>query len=179
MKKTLLLTLLLPILTFANDKVVRVTPHVEVGSFIIIPKVTANVDAKVNIGKVKVTNFEAGGGISQGVAIALLKSVSGEDIFIGDTQVYGLVEVNRHFTKDFTLYGQIKLGVGVGYLIAPRNAIDESIGIPGISSKFVYPIGQASLEGGIVYKKFNVGLNIGAPKLIALKLGYEIPVNVK
>lgn len=179
MKKTLLLTLLLPILTFANDKVVRVTPHVEVGSFIIIPKVTANVDAKVNIGKVKVTNFEAGGGISQGVAIAPLKSVSGEDIFIGDTQVYGLVEVNRHFTKDFTLYGQIKLGVGVGYLIAPRNAIDESIGIPGISSKFVYPIGQASLEGGIVYKKFNVGLNIGAPKLIALKLGYEIPVNVK
>lgn len=179
MKKTLLLTLLLPILTFANDKVVRVTPHVEVGSFIIVPKVTANVDAKVNVGKVKVTNFEAGGGISQGVAIAPLKSVGGEDVFIGDTQVYGLVEVNRHFTKDFTLYGQIKLGVGVGYLIAPRNAIDESIGIPGISSKLVSPIGQASLEGGIVYKKFNVGLNIGAPKLIALKLGYEIPVNVK
>ena len=105
--------------------------------------------------------------------------MGGEDVFIGDTQVYGLVEVNRHFTKDFTLYGQIKLGVGVGYLIAPRNAIDESIGIPGISSKLVSPIGQASLEGGIVYKKFNVGLNIGAPKLIALKLGYEIPVNVK
>lgn len=182
MKKTLLLTLLLPILTFTNDMVVRVTPHVEVGSFIVLPKVTANVDAKVNVGKVNETNFEVGGGVSQGVAIVPLRSIGGKDSVIGDTQVYGLAEVNRHFTKDFTLYGQIKLGVGVGYWIAPRGTdinTNQDEEIIGIGSGFVFPMGQASLEGGIVYKKFNVGLNIGAPKIIALKLGYEIPVNIK